>query len=168
MCIIPKVITEVPIFYCSEESKIPSIPRYFNSEITAWQEFYSTRNELLSALRAFGTVGPMGEALINSNKDGPPDPWPVECGFPQFLVVDDQMNHHNKHHYIEIEELSLISIGSLQSIWDFIAKNEKWSVEIVFPDSILLFLNVNGIWFFGESFSKCLNVMNIVDACVRR
>jgi hypothetical protein len=78
-----------------------------------WQDYHGARNSALEALRAFGTVGPMGMASITSDGAGPPEPWPVETINPQFFVVDDMWNDWDRVVKIEVEDPRLISLDAL-------------------------------------------------------
>lgn len=81
-----------------------------------WQDYHAARNSALEALRAFGTVGPMGTAPITSADEGPPESWPVETLSPQFFVVDDMWNDWDRVVKIEVEDHRLISLAVLHAL----------------------------------------------------
>src|SRR5439155_14605253 len=61
-----------------------------------WREYCRFRNALLGVLRAYGTVGPMGEMPIREDWGSAQAAWQSETSDPDFFVPDDLWNQWSR------------------------------------------------------------------------
>jgi hypothetical protein len=66
-----------------------------------WREYYRFRNDMLSVLRGYGTVGPMGEMPILDDWETSRDAWQGGTDDPDFFVVADMWNEYNRWNRVE-------------------------------------------------------------------
>src|SRR5688572_15954753 len=92
-----------------------ALERVTRHQPVPWQRYHRFRNDVLTALREFGTVGAMGEAPITDDADGPPRGWSVETDHPEFWVMDDQWDDEHLGTKVECEA-RFMTLGSLQAL----------------------------------------------------
>ena len=132
-----------------------------------WQDFQSTRNSVLEALRPFGTVGPLGTAQITSDAEGPPRPWPVETADPEFFVVDDMWNDWDRVVTVETEHPQLITLPLMHRLRSVLASDRPdWAVGLAIENGYVL-LTATKIQVKGEVFRSCRVAGDIVDALAK-
>jgi hypothetical protein len=161
--ILPENVREVPVKYCRDKSLLPSMVT--TEGVVTWQEFYSTRNSILSAVRPFGTVGPMGEAPITADESGPPRSWAVETREPEYFVVDDQLNEISRYHYVEVSNSQSIVYEVIQALWEVIRTNPRWSIGVGIQGKAYILLNKEAVWISGACVEGCRSLDDIVKAC---
>jgi len=130
----------------------------------SWQQYYSFRNQLLSVLRPFGSVGPMGECRITEDADGPPEPWPVETSHPDFFVLDDWLN--NCSFWIKIEtDNKFVTVSVLQALHDVLkTMPAHWAIGIATGEGYIL-LFADKIMTDGPQFESCATVKEVLQRC---
>ena len=143
----------------------PSVNR-FNADALVgdrpfyWQEFHELRNQVLRVLRRYGTVGPMGEAPINDDPNGPDDSWPVESRRPDFFVVDDWPNTMER--YIRVEPTyRLPSASVLEELAFLLRGRDRWGIELALGDGLLVITD-QALMVDGPRFRKCSSLEDVV------
>jgi hypothetical protein len=138
-----------------------------NPNVT-WQEYYGFRNRILRALREFGAVGPMGEAIINADEDGPPDPWPVESRNPDFFVVDDWYNNWSYWAKVETEgrHISLAVVESLVAVLRTMPAD--WAIGVSIPKNGYILLFADRFMVDGPLFENDTDLADVVVSCRTR
>jgi hypothetical protein len=66
-----------------------------------WRAFYGFRNEVIGVLSRFGTAGPSGEVDLLTDDDEAPKFIGNHVRKPDFFVVDDMYNGHDKISIVE-------------------------------------------------------------------
>ena len=153
----------LPVTYCGTDDELPSVAIAPGDMPVTWQEFHTMRNSVLQSLRPFGTVGPMGEAPITQEPEGPPGSWDVEANDPQYFVVDDQYNNTSRYHYVEVQNLEALSLPVLRSLWETISQNPTWSIGIGIPQTCYIYLQFTHIWMRGAVFQSCRSLQSLSD-----
>lgn len=130
----------------------------------SWQQYYSFRNKLLTVLRPFGSVGPMGECCITEDADGPPDPWHVETSDPDFFVIDGWYN--NWSFWIKIEtENRFVTVDVLQALLDVLGTMPlHWAIGIATGKGYIL-LFADKIMTDGPQFQSCTSTQEVLQRC---
>jgi hypothetical protein len=106
-----------------------------------WREYYAFRNALLRVLRAYGTVGPMGEMPLLADWESSEAAWPSETSAPDFFVVDDMWNDRSRWNRVEASPW-LVNTALL---WDVVLMVQN------FPDwCVYLALQEGGLTVFGN------------------
>jgi hypothetical protein len=144
-----------------------SLDHVFRSQPVSWQLFHQFRNALLQSLRRFGTVGPMGEAPITSESDGPPQEWAIECDNPQFYVVDDQW--HDTVLDIKIEcEPALVTGDVLHELLKVTSRWKGSLVIVALTEDSNLAVATGRILVRGPLFPEgCESIQGVAGACAR-
>jgi hypothetical protein len=99
-----------------------NVERAVRRQPVSWQRYHEFRNDILRALQAHGSVGPMGLAPITDAKDGPPSPWPIADQDPTFFVMDDQWHDthlwsHIECNAVDVHEPVLAALLAVMSRW---------------------------------------------------
>lgn len=131
-----------------------------------WQEFHSFRNEVVSILSRYGSIGPMAKLLIRESEEQSGEVW--GCGSvrrnPDFFVVADLWNHWNRWVRVEADS-ALIKPPLLHELMMLAVQFRAWFVYLalvrggltVFGDRIL---------FEGNLFAGCSSIDEIYRRCI--
>jgi len=149
---------------------VPAQERY--DKVYAWlgpvtcREFYGVRNELLAVLRNYGSVGPMGEFLLEGDCDflqkGEAGLGPTESD-PTFFVVDDWYNEKDRFHRVEAEPQA-IRPGLLRDVMAFLRLREGWEVYFAVVKGGLL-VSADAVQYEGNGFEGCESLEDVEDRC---
>lgn len=128
--------------------------------------FFGFRNEILAALRPFGTVGQMGASPLD---DSPlPLNGPIECAEPDFFVVEDRWNEEQMLVRVELPSERL-SVDVLESRVTMLAEYPGWVVQLVVyrGDDALggIQLMSDRAMVAGDVFQGCPSLSDVVRAC---
>jgi len=131
-----------------------------------WQQYYNLRNCILSALRKFGKVGPMGECEITDAVKGPPmGTWHVESSNPDYFVIDDWYNNWAFYAKIEINGGKFDSEVVDSLILILKKMPPKWALGISFPQNGYILLYADRIMVDGPIFSHCKDYQDVLKSC---
>jgi hypothetical protein len=155
---------KIAVTWCDSEDDLP-FPQVRSGETVSWQVFFAMRNQVLRVCRRYGTVGPMGEAVITDDSEGPPDPWPVEFQEPEYFVVDAQLSDTSLYQYVEVGLPCRITLPLLMDLWHLVGDHTGWGIGIGVPGDRYLYLQADGIWVLGETLKDCSSVLDVVERC---
>jgi hypothetical protein len=146
----------------ADESEVP-VCDYDQPAQFDWREFYDFRNHVLRILRRFGSAGPCGEADLSVGDDDAPQ---FEHGIvenPDFFVVDDMWNEHDRLSLVESEPKH-ITADVIQALAEMARGFPGWRVVLklgdcgldVFGDKVLV---------GGRRFWDCNSVEDLASRC---
>ena len=138
-------VEAAPFHWCVSQSELPETPKSMGAAVS-WQAFFGFRNQLLSRLRPFGTVGPMGEAPIYRGAQTRGDGWTVESEDPSYFINDDQLNEVERYQHVEVRSSDLMSLPVLQALWECVRLKPDWAVSIGVPSKRYVYLHRSGVW----------------------
>ena len=124
-------------------------------------EFLRTRNELLQTLRAFGTVGPLGESPLTLHEEfAYPTDWPLECEDPDFFVAEDPWSNA-PFHQVEAKSPQLLTMPLVHGLWSWARENSGWCVALAFEGNGI-FVMEHGVWAGGKPFLSCTSLKEVI------
>lgn len=130
-------------------------------------EFHGVRNDLLAALRPFGSVGPIGEFSLEEEceplMDGEPGLGSVDCRDPMFFIVSDQYNDTYRVHRVETE-LRAITLELLRAVTTMLEQHEGWQIYFAVGTGALV-LSGGTVAFDGPAFAACRDLRDIAMRC---
>ena len=125
----------------------------------------------MRALRPFGTVGAMGESIINDAPEGPPDPWKVETSDePDFFVIDDQLNDYSFWILVETKgkKGTMITLPALKALVDMLrTMPPNWAVGISLLNGYILLFS-DRVMVKGPLLENARDIADIVLACQKQ
>jgi hypothetical protein len=130
-----------------------------------FEQFHTLRNEVLSILSRYGTVGPNGKLSIRDSVEQSTEVW-CEDGstrHPDFYVVSDIWNYWSR--WIRIESgLHLIKKPLLDELTMALLPLSGWCFYLALTKGGLTVFS-NRILFEGAAFSGCSSVNDIYERC---
>ena len=128
-----------------------------------WKDFYNFRNHVLRVLRQFGTAGPMGEVGLSADSDDEPQFKDDHVDDPDFFVVDDMYNEHNKISVVECEPTA-IRPGLLHALNEMLHEFPDWWISFSLGDSGLK-VSSGTILVGGRRFWDCGSPQELEERC---
>jgi hypothetical protein len=136
---------------------------YEQPPLFTWKDFYNFRNHVLRVLRRFGSAGPMGEVDLSIDTDDEPSFGDDTVDEPDFFVVDDMYNEHNRLSMVECDP-SHISAALLSTLSQMTQSFPGWWVSFSLGDSGL-FVTSETVLVGGRRFWDCRSLQEIADRC---
>jgi hypothetical protein len=132
-----------------------------------WKDFYGFRNEVLGVLRRFGTAGPMGEVNLSAQvqEDDGPEFDRLIVDDPDFFVVDDMYNEHDKLSLVECGPQN-IKAELILSLSAMAANYPGWWVIFSMGDSGLR-ISADTLLLGGRRFWDCDTVEMVAERCAK-
>jgi hypothetical protein len=128
-----------------------------------WRAFYGFRNNVIAVLRQFGTAGPLGQVDLSTADDEAPKFIGKNVDQPDFFVVDDMYNAHDKMSIVECA-VQHISEEVIQALVKIAARFPGWYVMINMGDSGLRVFG-DQILVGGRRFWDCQDIADIGRRC---
>jgi hypothetical protein len=138
---------------------------YEQPPLFTWKDFYNFRNHVLQVLRRFGSAGPMGEVDLSIETDDEPSFGSDHVDEPDFFVVDDMYNEHNRLSMVECNP-SHITADLISSLSEMAGNFPGWWVSFSLGDSGL-FVTSETVLLGGRRFWDCNSVQEIGDRCAK-
>jgi len=128
-----------------------------------WRAFYGFRNNVIRALGQFGTVGPLGEVDLLADEDEAPNFIGETVDDPDFFVVDDM---HNAHDKISIVECAVRHVNAevIHALVKMAALFPGWHVILNMGDSGLRVFG-DRVLVGGRRFWDCSDIAAIGRRC---
>jgi hypothetical protein len=136
---------------------------YEQPALFTWKDFYNFRNHVLRVLRRFGSAGPIGEVDLSIDTDDEPSFSNESVNEPDFFVVDDMYNEHDRLSIVECNP-SHITADLIGSLSEMTRGFPDWWVSFSFGDSGL-FVTSETALLGGRRFWDCRSVKEIGDRC---
>lgn len=130
-----------------------------------WKEFYNFRNELLRVLRRFGTAGPMGEVDLSADEEDSPVFRDDHVRSPDFFVVDDMYNMHDKLQLVECNPFH-VTTELLRDLRKMAWLYPGWWTQFSFGDSALR-VSADTILVGGRRFWDVTGEAEVGNRCSR-
>lgn len=146
----------------ANESELPVVD-YSLPPLFGWREFYGFRNQVIQTLRQFGSAGPCGIAdLSGGDDDGPLFIDYLETE-PDFFVVDDMYNRHDRLSLVESEPRH-IAAPLLEALAAMAAPYTGWRIVLNLGDCGLSVFG-GKVVVGGRRFWGCLTVGDLAARC---
>lgn len=144
------------------ESEMP-ISDYDQPAQFGWHEFYDFRNHVIRVLRRFGSAGPCGQADLSVADDDAPSFENEIVEDPDFFVVDDMWNEHDRLSLVESDPKH-ITADVIEALAEMASAFPRWRVVLklgdcgldVFGDKVIV---------GGRRFWDCNTVKDLVSRC---
>jgi hypothetical protein len=140
-------------------------PDYDQPGCFTWKEFYDFRNHVLRVLRRFGSAGPMGEVDLSVDADDEPEFEDTIVKDPDFFVVDDMYNEHDRLCIVECDPEHIKS-DLIQSLSQMAIGFPDWYVSFSLGDSGLR-VSAETMLRGGRRFWDCETLEQIAERCAR-
>jgi len=129
-----------------------------------FEQFHTLRNEILSILSRYGTVGPNGKLCIPDSVERSTEVWAGNGTHnPDFYVVSDIWNYWSR--WIRIEcGLHLIKKPLLDELAMTLLPLPSWCLYLALKEGGLTVFS-NRILFEGPAFAGCSSVTEIYQRC---
>jgi hypothetical protein len=130
-----------------------------------FEQFHALRNEILSVLSGYGTVGPNGKLCIRDSVEQSTEVWSGEgtARQPDFYVVSDIWNYWSR--WIRIESgLNLIKKPLLGELAMTLLPLPSWCLYLALTKGGLTVFS-DRILFEGPAFAGCSSVHDIYQRC---
>lgn len=144
--------------------EVPTID-YEQPALFTWREFYNLRNYVLRVLRVFGTAGPMGEVDLTVVDEDEPSFSSEIVKNPEFFVVDDMYNGHDRISIVECAPASIDAVV-IESLCAMMSIFPGWLVSIRLGDSGML-VSSDAVLVGGRRFWDCASVLEVSERCQR-
>jgi hypothetical protein len=132
--------------------------------LITWKEFYGFRNHVMRVLRRFGSAGPMGEVDLEIEDEEEAPVFSNEIvTHPDFFVVDDMYNEHDKLSLVECNPVHL-SLELLRAMVVLTAESPGWQVSFSLGDSGMR-VGSNAILVGGRRFWDVKSLDGIAARC---
>ncbi len=128
-----------------------------------WREYYRFPNDLLHTLRRHGTVGPMGEMNILDNWEASEGAWQVETSDPDFFVVADMWNEHDRWNRVEASPW-LVNTTPLYELIAMVWKCPGWCVYLALKQGGLTVLG-DRVLCDGDLFANAASIADLGQRC---
>lgn len=133
-------------------------------QFISWQLYNQVRNDVVRFCRLFGEIGPMGEAVITNEIDGPND-WERDASSdPDFFIVDDQYNDCERYVYVEPKS-EKISEDWLLGLMGVLKRWPGWGAGIGVDKEAYILIFAEKIMITGLMLEKCKSIDEIVKIC---
>ena len=118
----------------------------------SWREFYGFRNDLLSVLGRYGSVGPEGEMPIHWTFKASKRAWKSGTRNPDFFVVSDMYNQYDRWNRVEADPWRTTA----ETLHDVIAMVRRWPGWCVYMALIQGGLTILGdrVLYEGDLFAE--------------
>ena len=140
---------------------MPSV-NHGGSPAFTWRQFYLFRNRTIRVLREYGSAGPMGEVDLSAEGDEPEfDSKVVEE--PDFFVVDDRYNEHDRLSIVECD-VKYITKGLIESLDQMAKEFPGWWISFSLGDCGLR-ISAETLLIGGRRFWDCTTVEQVANRC---
>jgi hypothetical protein len=129
-----------------------------------WREYYGFRNDIVRALRVYGTVGPMGEMPIRDEWEASEREWEGGASNPDFFVVADMWNGYDRWNRIEAASALLVTTDLLRHLIAVVQRYPGWCVYLALTEGGLTVLG-DRILFEGGLFVGVSTVEELGERC---
>jgi hypothetical protein len=136
---------------------------YEQPPLITWRDFYDFRNQVIRLLRIFGTAGPMGEVDLSAAEEEQPCFSSKIVENPDFFVVDDMYNEHDKISMVECTPASLDAVV-IDSLAAMMRLYPGWRVRFALGDSALV-VSSDAVLVGGRRFWDCTSVVELSERC---
>jgi len=128
-----------------------------------WQQYYSFRNEIVEALRRYGTVGPMGVMPILEEWELADSAWQAGDPKPKFFVVSDMWSDRSRWSRVEADPWAI----NLEALFDLLAIARRWPDWCVYLALVQggLMILADRILFEGDLFAGSSSVEDLAQRC---
>jgi len=132
-----------------------------------FEQFHTLRNEILSILSRYGTVGPNGKLCIRDSAEQSTEVWSgdgiMHARHPDFYVVSDIWNYWSR--WIRIEgSLRLIKRPLLDELAMTLLPLPGWCLYLALTKGGLTVFS-NRILFEGPAFAGCASIDDLYQRC---
>jgi hypothetical protein len=136
---------------------------YKQPPLITWRDFYYFRNHVMRLLRVFGTAGPSGEVDLSADEDDQPCFGREIVDNPDFFIVDDMYNEHDKVSIVECSptKMDAVVIASLAAM---MGNFPGWRVHFGLGDSGLV-VSSDAVLIGGRRFWDCDSVAELSERC---
>jgi hypothetical protein len=136
---------------------------YEQPPLITWRDFYDFRNQVIRLLRIFGTAGPMGEVDLSADEEDQPYFSPEIVEEPDFFVVDDMYNEHDKVSMVEctparIDAVVIESFAAMMRVFP------GWRVHFALGDSGVVIFS-DAVLVGGRRFWDCGSIVELSERC---
>jgi hypothetical protein len=138
---------------------------YEQPALFTWREFYNFRNHVIRLLRAFGTAGPMGEVNLSNSEEDELSFSPEIVKNPDFFVVDDMYNEHDKISRVECLPANLDAV-IIESLSSMMRMFPGWHVSFGLGDSGMV-VTSEAVLIGGRRFWDCESILDVSERCQR-
>jgi hypothetical protein len=144
--------------------EVPPID-YEQPALFTWREFYNFRNHVIRVLRVFGTAGPMGEVDLSVIDEDEPSFSSEIVKNPEFFVVDDMYNEHDKISIVECAPANIDAVV-IESLCAMMSIFSGWRVSFSLGDSGIVVYS-DAVLVGGRRFWDCASVSEVSERCQR-
>jgi hypothetical protein len=136
---------------------------YDQPPLVTWRDFYDFRNQVIRLLRIFGTAGPMGEVDLSADEEDQPCFSPEIVAEPDFFVVDDMYNEHDKVSTVECTPASIDAVV-IESLAAMMRVFPGWRVHFALGDSGVV-ISSDAVLVGGRRFWDCGSMVELSERC---
>jgi hypothetical protein len=136
---------------------------YEQPPLVTWKDFYGFRNQVIRLLSVFGTAGPLGEVDLSADEEDQPCFSPEIVEEPDFLVVDDMYNEHDKVSMVECTPASIDAVV-IESLAAMMRVFPGWRVHFALGDSGVV-ISSDAVLVGGRRFWDCASVVELSERC---
>jgi hypothetical protein len=136
---------------------------YEQPPLVTWRDFYDFRNHVIRLIRVFGTAGPMGEVDLSAAEEDQPCFSSEIIENPDFFIVDDMYNEHDKISMVECAPASIDAVV-IESLAAMMRIFPGWRVHLALGDSGLV-VSSDAVLVGGRRFWDCGSVVEVSERC---
>jgi hypothetical protein len=136
---------------------------YEQPPLVTWKDFYGFRNQVIRLLSVFGTAGPLGEVDLFADEGDQPCFSPKIVEAPDFFVVDDMYNEHDKVSMVECTPTNIDAVV-IESLAAMMRVFPGWRVHFALGDSGLV-ISSDAVLVGGRRFWDCDSVVELAERC---
>ena len=136
---------------------------YEQPPVITWRDFYNFRNQVIRLLGTFGTAGPLGEVDLSADEEGQPCFSPEIVEEPDYFVVDDMYNEHDKVSMVgctpaRIDAVVIESFAAMMRLFP------GWRVHFALGDSGVV-ISSDAVLVGGRRFWDCGSIVELSERC---
>jgi len=136
---------------------------YDQPPLITWRDFYHFRNQVIRLLRIFGTAGPMGEVDLSADEEDQPCFSPEIIEEPDYFVVDDMYNEHDKVSMVECTPARIDAVV-IESLAAMMRTFPGWRVHFALGDSGVV-ISSDAVLVGGRRFWNCVSIVELSERC---
>jgi hypothetical protein len=145
------------------ETECPKAPTS-GPPLFTFQQFHTLRNEILSILSRYGTIGPNGKLCLRESIEQSSEVWSGDSArHPDFYVVSDIWNYWSR--WIRIESTrQLITTPLLDELAMTLLQFPGWCLYLALKQGGLTVFS-DRILFEGSVFARSCSVKDLYERC---
>jgi hypothetical protein len=128
-----------------------------------WRDYYRFRNDLLSVLERYGSIGRMGATPILENWETSKDAWHGGADNPDFFVVADMWNQYDRWCRVEASPW-LVNETLVYDLILMLATWPNWCIYLALTRGALTVLG-DSVLYEGELFAGATTVKELGQRC---